>query len=168
MEHLRGIARASGRSIAWLTGEETVSAAPPREARENLIQKLSFRASAGEGGPLALNEEAELVPFPRDVLDRTRVCSDHARLLTAVGESMKPTIAEDELLLVDVHQREVIEGAIYVFTIGDEVKIKRLRRRGGKLFMRSDNRDLYPDEEEVPMIEPVRIIGRVRWVGKSL
>ena len=81
---------------------------------------------------------------------------------------MRPTIEDGEPLLVDVTDTDIIDGRIYVFTIGDQVLVKRLRRLGRRLLMRADNRDLYPDEEEVPMIEPVRIIGRVRWVGRSL
>lgn len=87
---------------------------------------------------------------------------------TQRGRAREPWRAAGDLLLVDIRTAEIIDGKIYVLTIGEDVKVKRLRRRGKRLFMRSDNRDLYPDEDEVPSDEPVAIIGRVKWVGKSL
>lgn len=159
-----------------VTLDHIVSGAPQGEADtvsgitrgRLLVRKLEFRVSAGGGGAVVVDEEGNRVPFPREILDELRLRPDNARLLTAVGDSMRPTIDDGELLLVDVRATEIVEGKIYVFTVGEDMLVKRLRRRGGKLFMRSDNRDLYPDEEEVPTVEPVRIIGRVKWVGKSL
>ena len=131
------------------------------------VQLLAFCASAGDG-VLVLSDAAKFVPFERETLERLRLHPENARLLTAAGNSMRPTIEDGDPLLVDVTDTDVIDGRIYVFTIGDQVLVKRLRRLGSRLLMRADNRELYPDEEEVPMIEPVRIIGRVRWVGRSL
>jgi hypothetical protein len=144
--------------------DENISTGPSPAAA---VQLLAFCASAGDG-VLVLDEAAKFVPFEQETLERLRVHPENARLLTAAGDSMRPTIEDGEPLLVDIADTDVIDGRIYVFTIGDQVLVKRLRRLGNRLLMRADNRDLYPDEEEVPMIEPVRIIGRVRWVGRSL
>lgn len=132
------------------------------------IRKLGFRASAGDGGTLVIDQSTTGAPFPQVILDRLGIRPAQARLLDAAGDSMRPTIEDGDPLLVDLGSTDIIEGKVYVFTIGDVVLVKRLRRRGSTLLMRSDNRDLYPDEEEVPTVEPVRIIGRVRWVGRSL
>lgn len=167
---LAAIAQACGVTIDFLVSGAVSS--HPDTASENgasliPVRNLAFSASAGNGS-LVLDEEAPQTLFAAAVLERLRLRPHNARLLRAVGDSMRPTIEDGDPLLVDLGETEVIDGRIYVFTIGDQVLVKRLRRRGSRLLMRSDNRELYPDEEEVPTIEPVRIIGRVRWVGRSL
>jgi SOS-response transcriptional repressor LexA len=139
-----------------------------KEGQETVfVRLLAFQASAGSGASIRDDEE-RTVPFANESLERAGVRPQNARLLYAAGDSMRPTIEDGEPLLVDVGDTDIIDGRIYVFSIGDQVLVKRLRRLGSRLLMRADNRDLYPDEEEVPMIEPVRVIGRVKWVGRSL
>ncbi|MDC7788018.1 XRE family transcriptional regulator [Rhodoplanes sp. TEM] len=166
---LASVARACGISLDYLvTGKgEAVETTKNWPERLILIQSLAFRASAGDG-LLIVDEESETTPFPRQILDRLGLKASKVRLLEAAGNSMSPTIEDGDPLLVELGETSVADGRIYVFTIGDQVLVKRLRRRGSCLLMRADNRELYPDEEDVPTVEPVRIIGRVRWVGRSL
>ncbi|MTW19131.1 helix-turn-helix domain-containing protein [Rhodoplanes serenus] len=166
---LAKIAKACGVSLDYLVSG---SASPEVDTKNwpdklAIVQNLEFRASAGDG-LLVLDQETEATPFPKPVVDRLGLRASKARLLRAAGNSMWPTIEDGDPVLVDISDTDVIDGRIYVFTIGDHVLLKRLRRRGRKLLMRADNRELYPEEEEVPTVEPVRIIGRVRWVGRSL
>lgn len=168
-EALEIIATAHGISLDWLLlgKPQEFLRGDGRPSGTATVELLAFKASAGDGA-LVLDDDAISVPFQQETLERLRVRPENARLLYSAGDSMRPTIEDGEPLLVDVTDIDIIDGRIYVFTIGDQVLVKRLRRLGRRLLMRADNRDLYPDEEEVPMIEPVRIIGRVRWVGRSL
>ena len=131
------------------------------------MRALSFRASAGNG-ELVLDDDGKAEAISPALLTKLHLKPENARLLHAKGDSMRPTIEDGDPLLVDTSEREVLEGKIYVFTVGDDVFVKRLRRFGSRVMMRSDNRDIYPDEIELPADEPVRIIGRVKWVGRSL
>jgi phage repressor protein C with HTH and peptisase S24 domain len=63
--------------------------------------------------------------------------------------------------------RRAVEGKIYVFSIGDEAYVKRLRRTAGAVVMISDNREMFPPEE-VPQESALCIYGRVMWAGRSL
>ncbi|ETR79286.1 transcriptional regulator [Afipia sp. P52-10] len=132
------------------------------------VQKLSFKAAAGPGA-LIMNEHAEHIRFPRAILQHVGLAPQNARLMEASGESMRPTISDGDLLLVDVSASAtvIVEGKIYVFAIGDEAYVKRLRRIGERIVMISDNRDLFP-EEDVPRSPSIRIFGRVKWAGRSL
>lgn len=168
LDNLIAIAQACNVSLDWLALGRKSENSTVSESSIVTVKRMSFDASAGNGGPLAAEEEDDTGQLPREIFARLQLRPDRARLLTAVGDSMRPTIEDGEPLLVDTGDQSVVDGRIYVFTIGDQVLVKRLRRRGSRLLMRSDNRDLYPDEEEVPTVEPVRIIGRVRWVGRSL
>lgn len=134
------------------------------------IRQLKFRASAGRG-QLVIEDAPARVPFPRSILTKLYLTADRVRLLEATGDSMAPTIKDGDPLLVDIGADGIIDGKIYAFTIGDEAFVKRLRRvpgKPGKILIVSDNRDLYPEAVELPEGEDFRIIGRVRWVGRSL
>lgn len=138
-------------------------------ADEVPVQKLAFRASAGSGA-LAIDEAAGHLRFPRLVLEHVGVRPEHARLMEASGESMRPTINDGDLLLVDIspQAQSIAEGKIYVFSVGEEVFVKRLRAVGGRILIRADNQDLYPGEEPVPPDLPFRLYGRVKWAGRNL
>ncbi|MFT3942079.1 S24 family peptidase [Rhodopseudomonas sp.] len=132
------------------------------------LQKLAFKASAGDGA-LVIDEDAEYVGFPREILERERLAAQNARLMEAFGDSMRPTISDGDMLLIDTSNAgtQIVEGRIYVFSIGDDAFVKRLRRIGRKIVMVSDNRETFPDVE-IPNELPFRIYGRVRWAGRSL
>jgi hypothetical protein len=133
------------------------------------IQKLAFKVSAGNGAIL-LDDAAEYVRFPRFILESHGVAPQNARLMIGSGESMRPTINDGDLMLVDVSPTaaQIVEGKVYVFSVGDDAFVKRLRKMGDQVMMISDNRELFPDEQPVPQHQPMRIYGRVKWAGRSL
>ena len=137
-------------------------------AEDVAIQKLAFKVAAGRGA-LILDEAADHIRFPRAILQHVGVQPQHARLMEAAGESMRATINDGDLMLVDVSPSatQIVEGKIYVFSIGDEAFVKRLRRTGKGVVMISDNREMFPPEE-VPGEAAFKIFGRVMWAGRSL
>lgn len=139
---------------------------PKADADDVPVQKLAFKAAAGHGA-LIIDDAAEFVRIPRFVLAQARVAPQYARLWEATGHSMKDTINDGDLMLVDVSPsaQQIIEGMIYVFSIGDDAFVKRLRRLGDDVIMISDNREMFP-EETVPKESPFRIYGMVRWSSK--
>lgn len=132
------------------------------------VRKLAFKAGAGRGS-LILDDDANHVRFPRAILEHAGVAPQNARLLEAAGDSMHPTINDGDMMLVDVSNAavQIVEGKIFVFALGDEAYVKRLRRSGGRMMMVSDNREMFP-EEAVPGEPPIQIYGRVMWAGRSL
>lgn len=141
---------------------------PTAESEDVPIQKLAFKAAAGRGS-LVLDEQAEYVRFPRFSLAHAGVAPQNARLMEATGDSMKSTINDGDLMLVDVSPAatQIVEGKIFVFSIGNDAYVKRLRKSGERLVMISDNREMFP-EEDVPGHLPFRVYGRVKWAGRSL
>jgi phage repressor protein C with HTH and peptisase S24 domain len=106
---------------------------------------------------------------PRFILKSAGVAPQNARLLEASGESMKTTINDGDLLLVDVSPAAatIVEGKIYVFSLGNEAFVKRLRRTAGRVIMISDNREMFPPEDVSKHLE-MRIYGQVKWAGRNL
>lgn len=166
------LAKATGRSLDWVAlgdGAGHSHAQHQSFAEELLnVERLAFAASAGHG-KVVLHEPGEKVPVRADLLRRLALRPEHARILDADGESMVPTIHHADPLLIDVSPKaksHVIDNKIYVFTIGDEAFLKRLRRRPGGMLMISDNKD-FPDSS-IPPGEVFRIVGQVRWGEREL
>lgn len=79
------------------------------------------------------------------------------------GDSMTPTIYDGDLILLDRSQKVVREqDAIWAFAVGDVGSIKRLRVKGDRYVILSDN-PTVPDDEEPQ--DFVTIVGRVVFVG---
>jgi phage repressor protein C with HTH and peptisase S24 domain len=91
----------------------------------------------------------------------------HAALISAVGDSMEPTIKEGDLLLVDLRENEVKNDAVYVIRIDDHLITKRIQRMYDScIVIKSDNpayndQVIPKDAKDTPCI-----IGRVVWAGR--
>ncbi|MFZ3484182.1 S24 family peptidase [Sphingomonas sp. 3-13AW] len=111
--------------------------------------------------------EVEVLQFPQQWVET--ITLSPAELLTWTrgrGDSMLPTIDDGDLVLLDRSQREVKEqDAIWAYTIGDIAAIKRLRVKGDRYQIFSDNPAVAPDEEPIDF---VNIVARVVFVGKRL
>lgn len=90
------------------------------------------------------------------------ITSTPAKLLTiarGLGDSMAPTLMDGDMVIIDRSQRNVREqDAIWAMTIGDIAMIKRLRIRGERVMILSDNERVPLDEAHH---EEIRIVGRV-------
>ncbi|WP_430715341.1 S24 family peptidase [Rhodopseudomonas pseudopalustris] len=163
---------------SWLADGQAVDRMPPVTSgtTDELLapdgdvplQKLAFKVSAGHGA-LTIDESSHYVRFPRAILDHIGVKAANARLMESSGLSMWPTIDDGDMMVVDVSDTAVADGRIYVFSNGGETFVKRLlRNSSGVVMMRSDNRDLFPNDAPVDSNGDFRIFGRVRWTGRSL
>lgn len=105
--------------------------------------------------------------FPRKWLES--ITSTPPNLLTIAkgrGDSMMPTLMDGDMVLIDRSQRNVREqDAMWAFTIGDIAMIKRVRVRGEKVLILSDN-DRVPTDEAHH--EEVRVVGRVIFIGRNV
>jgi phage repressor protein C with HTH and peptisase S24 domain len=90
---------------------------------------------------------------------------DQLAVLSAHGDSMRPTFDDGDLLLVDRGVQEVRVDAVYVLSLRGELFVKRVQRRitDGAWIVRSDN-PLY-DPIVVPDGDtpPLTVLGRVIW-----
>lgn len=174
--HLHRIARELGTSAAYLTGEtddptEGAALVPsPKEVAEQLdlvaIEQIDLAYGLGAtfaDGPIG----SELMHFPRLWVDA--ITSSPPALLTWTrgrGDSMLPTIDDGDLILLDRSQRRVTEqDALWAYTVGDLAAIKRLRIKGDRVVVLSDNPAVPPDEEP---IDEVNIVARVVFVGRKI
>lgn len=110
--------------------------------------------------------QVEVLQFPKPWMEA--ISTSPPALLTwarARGDSMGPTIDDGDLVLLDRSRTRVNEqDALWAFTVGDTASIKRLRVKGDRFIILSDNKEVPDDEEPIDF---VRIVGRVVFVGKS-
>lgn len=170
------ISEATGTTIDWLaTGKEPMRStsalqAPIGEVQGfTLVPRLDIQASAGNGSLSYSEEPIDLLAFQESWLRDRNINPRFARVLTAKGDSMEPTIRDGDVLLVDTSITSVHDNAIYIVVYNGHTLVKRVNMiRNGSLTIISDN-DRHPPED-VPLDEvpDLHIAGRVMWFGRSI
>ncbi len=135
------------------------------------IPVFDVAASCGRGS---------LQPEHDTIVDFMRLSSAWARrhlvfttpanlaVITAYGDSMRPTFDDGDILLVDTGVTEMRLDAIYAMECQGDLFIKRIQRRmGSGHIMVSDNPN-YRDQEIDA--RHIKVLGRVIWAwnGKKL
>lgn len=159
--------------LRWLRGEtDDRGPAPPElaDAAEqlDLVQIAMVDMAYGMGATFADDRiGVDLVHFPKIWVDQlTHSAPAHLAWARGKGDSMSPTISDGDMVLIDRSERRVEDqDLIWAFTIGDMAMIKRLRIRGDKVTILSDNSEVpadtaHPDE--------INIIGRITRVVKPV
>lgn len=141
---------------------------PSEKAAEyDLIPKVAARA--GAGASLETDGETEgLYAFRRDFMGLSHICARRSVLMDVVGDSMEPLFSEGDTLLVDKSDVDVRDGRIYVVTLGDELRVKRIQKTLRGLILRSENPKYADISVDGPDLETFVVHGRVRWCGKVL
>jgi len=92
----------------------------------------------------------------------------HLCIVGVIGDSMEPTIHQGDDLMIDTSITRMTDNAIYAMQWDDALVVKRLQRLMDGLVIMSDN-PAYTDQTiERKQIDRLRIVGRVRWIGKVL
>ena len=135
------------------------------------VRRLDVAASAGPGAldrgfggddPLAAVER-----FPASLVERLALRPDALSLIVARGDSMEPTIADGDDILVDAADRRVGKRpAIFVLRIDGTLVVKRLHLAGGMIVIESDNPTAAPIASVTA--DQAEVIGRVAWLGRKL
>lgn len=172
-----------GFSANWvLTGEGSKDAKGSREALTQDIEKLrkldeefalipgyNVQVAAGHGSLAGDESPTRELAFRRKWL-RYRGLHEHdLALVFAKGDSMEPTISDNETVMVDTSEKKLRDGHIYVIRNGDHLLVKRIQtlwNDGVQLL--SDNKEYPPQEIASADLEHLEVIGKVVWVGKDL
>lgn len=177
-EKLGRIAEAAGVSLDWLVLNrgapilEREAAPPPLPSGPDVAMIPYLRAAAqdGRGSPPEFGADIEKIPFSRSLLRKLGIGVEQLAFLRAIGDSMHPTIQDGAVVLVDRSKNEIVGDAIYVVSLDDELRIKRVRKNiDGTLSLISDNREAY-EPEKLARSDAKRLMahGRVCWTEKLL
>lgn len=94
---------------------------------------------------------------------------DALSIITVVGDSMFPTLADGDEVIVDRRDGvSRLRDGIYVLRVDDTLMIKRLAMSptGRRISVRSDN-EAYPSWEDYDL-KLLQVVGRVLWFGRKL
>ena len=124
------------------------------------IPMAETQLSAG-GGAFVISEEIEgYYAFRKNWLSRVASSTKNLVLMRVMGDSMSPTIQEDDTVLIDIGKKSIKEGMIYAIRFDSTVMIKRLTfRPGGRILIISDNRHEYESYEAD--MRDLHIIGQI-------
>lgn len=173
-EHLFAFARATGYSPQWIA--EGVGEPRTHAPQENDYAVIAQHNAKKSDGTAPLNAHAgisgELV-FKRSWLNSMGLQEKSLKVIYTQGNSMSPTLADGDALLLDESQKEASNRHVYAILRPDgELIIKRLvRTMTNGWIIRSDNEDkrLYPDEiASDTEIGNLKIEGRIVWHGGAL
>ena len=130
-----------------------------------VLPKHAEGAAAGPPDATVPRPASEFIAFRHDwVRAVLGIQPEDLIMETAVGESMRPTIQDGDLLLVDTTDRSFSSFGVYVLEIGGERLVKRVQRKlDGSLVLISDNDTYQPDQVTGAMLKDVTVIGRVVW-----
>jgi phage repressor protein C with HTH and peptisase S24 domain len=134
------------------------------------VPRYKARLSAGFGAINDENQEvADYIPFTEEFLFRRlgRSNTDGLMIAEAAGESMEPTIHNDDLIMIDT-KHEGYEAGLYTLEFGGEVLVKRVEKFDDGFTLISDNK-AYPHRHiQGPDLDRLRFIGKVVWIGKAM
>ncbi|MCA3065448.1 MAG: hypothetical protein ING73_00770 [Rhodocyclaceae bacterium] len=128
------------------------------------IPAYNVTGGMGSGRPSAHEEIEGRHSYSQAWLNREALSVQNLVRMKGEGDSMLPTIADGDALLINKAERKIISGKVFAFRVGDELRVKRLfRQLDGRVRVVSDNPDkaLYPDEF-LSIDDTPEIIGRVR------
>ncbi len=134
-----------------------------------LIPLLGVGASAGPGA--VVDHDVPLATLAFQTRFVRTLASGRPEALTVIhveGDSMLPTLAHGDQILVDTDDRERLRDGVYVLRVEESLLVKRLsvNPASRRLSIRSDN-EAYPNWDDVDPAG-ISVIGRVVWVGRKL
>lgn len=172
VDKLPRIAEACGRSIEWLlTGVECSSTETIISFNDEyaLIPGYRIQVSAGQG---SLNPD-ELEPtrhlaFRRKWLKWRGFNEKELAIVWAKGDSMEPTIHNNDTLVVHTGRNVPADGHIYIFRNGDELFVKRFQNMLSSWRLISDNSYYSPLDIQKHDQHQFEVVGQVVHIAKDI
>lgn len=167
---LKRYAKAFRVSVEWLlTGSGGLD--KPRSMSEAIttIPIYDIRASAGPGSLAEDGEPIGYQPYRSQEISRiTRTTEDMLAVIRVAGDSMEPTLANADQVLVDRSVRKVGRDGIYILALDEELLVKRCQvdLQTRNVIVKSDN-PAY-DTMTVTDTDRLNVLGRVIWIGRAL
>lgn len=160
------------RPIDWGIRPESYEVREPAKAPYGfvLVPRYDVAASMGNGAVIHSEQVVDHLAF-RDEWVRTELGTNPKNLvlITAIGDSMEPTLRAGDLLLIDRSSAEVRHDAIYAFATNGELRVKRMQLKiDGSLVVKSDNNQYEAELLTADQASTLRIVGRVVWSGRRM
>lgn len=131
---------------------------------------LAYAQAVGLGDGPEAQEYAKVnkLLFRHDSLAKKRLHAQNLRVMFGAGDSMEPTIRNDDAIMFDVTETTLKNKGIYVVLIpgagAEEYNVKRYLSKDGGVFV-ADNPEGDHSWKAPRPAEGIKVIGRARWTG---
>lgn len=128
-------------SASTFSAVEAWDDADPRWVQVKFVTAL--RLSAGiSGAPADFEPDSNsTIPLDPRWVERNKL-DPRALVATRVrGESMEPTLYDDDLIVINTADKKPIDGSVFAVNYEGEAVVKRLVRDAGEWWLESDNPD---------------------------
>lgn len=133
-----------------------------------LVDCYQVFASAGFGATVSEELKTEPMAFRTDWLKKEGLSPERLAVIRAKGDSMEPTISNNDIILVNLCNGDALRDGLYVLRIGDSLLVKRLQFDVlGGIKVISDNPGYETQVVTKEQRADVHIVGRVAWAGKK-
>lgn len=178
LDRLTFIAEAADVSIEWLiNGSDntirdvagTYKVSKSKFDEFALIPGYRIQVSAGHG---ALNpdqlEPSRHLAFRRKWLKHRGFKEEDLAIVWAKGDSMEPTIHNNDTLVVHLGRNKPADGHIYIFRNADELFVKRYQSMLGTWRLISDNSFYSPLDISKEEQHQFEVVGQVVHIAKDI
>lgn len=127
------------------------------------IPLVKLRLSAGITGFQTDPEfgDTSSVHRPLRWLEVNNYAPDRLIAVRVKGQSMEPTLYEDDTVIINTADKKLVDGVVYAFNYEGEAVIKRLSRDAGQWWLMSDNPDQRKYHRKHCHGDDCIVIGRV-------
>lgn len=161
------LAKALGFTLPGSSQPEIVYDGGIQPQGSDLISVHDVSASAGPGTFVDGEEYAAYsLAFPPGYLSKlTRANPKNLAIISVKGESMAPTLHDDDIVMLDTSKTNLDYDGLFVLRFGETLHVKRVTRSPAPDHIKiiSDNRELYPAEDWPA--DQVTVVGKVIWKG---
>lgn len=134
-----------------------------------LVPVYNVQASAGHGSHVESELKTGHLAFRRDWLRDKGLKTKDLAIITAIGDSMEPTLSDGDIMLVDTSIDKIINDAIYIVQTDQHLIVKRIQQAlDGSLIIISDNQRYERQKINPEQAKGVKIAGRVKWYGHEI
>lgn len=135
-----------------------------------LVPRYEVRASAGGGAMVHSEQIVDYLSFKAEwVRNSLGASARDLALINVKGDSMEPTLSNEDLILVDLRAHQVEDNAIYVLQLDGALLVKRLQRMfDSSVIVSSDNAIYKPETIRGDAVKDLNVIGRVVWCGRRM
>lgn len=159
-----------GISIEWLLTGKGDKMEAGNTAKQLTVPQFAIQASAGGGSLVEAEPIEQHLTLSKEWLKREGINNKDLIGIYAKGDSMEPTIASGDSLLIDREDNLIgSDGGIYVINYEGELFVKRVQKLlDGRIAVTSDNKNHMSIEISKHDLERLKIIGRVVWFGRKM
>lgn len=133
-----------------------------------LIPVYDVQASAGFGALVDYEEQTHSLAFPPSYLRKLTAGSPKDLVIISTkGDSMEPTLLDDDIVLVDTSKTHMGYEGMFVLRHNDTLLVKRagMAAKSGHVMLISDNKAYPPVEARM---DDLHVVGKVLWYGRKV